>query len=309
MLPAAGTLTSRFYLGEGHGWSQEMVLWLFISGSRVNFKPVMLSDKPWSNLRKGTRQEEGKQKKEAEEYGNADVDGGQRGQLVPLAVAVGKHEKPLTVDMGVQCNIIDDASCHSCQKTEEKYLNEIYQLSGWVARHCFRMFLCIPMFQDYKTFWVWDVEGLWFSCQPSFQVLSSGMRTTPWGDSRSTWNICSSSPERLLWDQRSNNTWPVERACKKEKQHAGRRKKHWYVQSFALTCMYPFFIHCHATDFLCQGMYNHLHSRACIHFSVIAIYSTDFLCQGMYNHLHSRACIHFSFIAIYSLLSAEPGKR
>ena len=88
-------------------------------------------------------------KKEAEEYGNADVDGGQRGQLVPLAVAVGKHEKPLTVDMGVQCNIIDDASCHSCQKTEEKYLNEIYQLSGWVARHCFRMFLCIPMFQDY----------------------------------------------------------------------------------------------------------------------------------------------------------------
>ena len=62
MLPAAGTLTSRFYLGEGHGWSQEMVLWLFISGSRVNFKPVMLSDKPWSNLRKGTRQEEGKQK-------------------------------------------------------------------------------------------------------------------------------------------------------------------------------------------------------------------------------------------------------
>jgi hypothetical protein len=29
----------------------------------------------------------------------------------------------------------------------------------------------------------------------------------------------------------------------------------------------------------------------------------------MYNHLHSRACIHFSFIAIYSLLSAEPGKR
>jgi hypothetical protein len=25
---------------------------------------------------------------------------------------------------------------------EEKYLNEIYQLSGWVARHCFCAFQC-----------------------------------------------------------------------------------------------------------------------------------------------------------------------
>ncbi|CAL1160189.1 unnamed protein product [Cladocopium goreaui] len=78
-------------------------------------------------------------KKEAED-GNADADGGQLGQLVPVAVAVGKHEKPLTVDMGVQCNIIDDASCHSCQKTEEKYLNEIYQLSSqlWDAKNALR---------------------------------------------------------------------------------------------------------------------------------------------------------------------------
>ena len=275
MLPAAGTLTSRFYLGEGHGWSQEMVLWLFISGSRVNFKPVMLSDKPWSNLRKGTRQEEGKQKEGSRGVWQCWCWWGTTWTTCSSCSGSGEHEKPLTVDMGVQCNIIDDASCHSCQKTEEKYLNEIYQLSGWVARHCFRVFLCIPMFQDYKTFWVWDVEGLWFSCQPSFQVLSSGMRTTPWGDSRSTWNICSSSPERLLWDQRSNNTWPVDRACKKEKQHAGRRKKtlictiictHVHVSIFPSLPSIPLIFYARACTIICTHVHVSIfHSLPSIH--------------------------------------------
>ena len=86
-------------------------------------------------------------KKDNKKDGNADADGGQLGQLVP--VAVGKPEKPSTVDMGVQCNIIDDASCHSCQKTEEKYLNEIYQLSCWVARHCFCASQCSKIIKQF----------------------------------------------------------------------------------------------------------------------------------------------------------------
>ena len=59
-----------------------------------------------------------------------------------MPLVEGECKKPSCVDQGVQCNIIDDKSCHSCIKMEEKYLNEIYQLSGWVARHCFCAFQC-----------------------------------------------------------------------------------------------------------------------------------------------------------------------
>ena len=73
--------------------------------------------------------------KKRKDAGGAVADGA--GSGVPLPIPDGVKDevkKPPVSEVGVQADI-DAKSCHLCYKMEEGYLNEIYQLRDWVARH------------------------------------------------------------------------------------------------------------------------------------------------------------------------------
>ena len=73
--------------------------------------------------------------KKRKDAGGAVADGA--GSGVPLPIPDGVKDevkKPSVSEVGVQADI-DAKSCHLCFPMEEGYLNEIYQLLDWVARH------------------------------------------------------------------------------------------------------------------------------------------------------------------------------
>ena len=73
--------------------------------------------------------------KKLKDAGGAVADGA--GSGVPLPIPDGVKDevkKPPVSEVGVQADI-DAKSCHLCFPMEEGYLNEIYQLLDWVARH------------------------------------------------------------------------------------------------------------------------------------------------------------------------------